>query len=292
MANDDYVAFVLTHGRPYLQHTLAALHRQGYTGPWYLVVDDEDASLPDYERLYRDRVLIFNKAEIARTFDEAGRFKDRRAVVYARNACFGLARQLGYVYFIELDDDYPHFAWRFDHNRRFVDKQVRNLDRIFDTMFEFYRASGALAVAIAQGGDFIGGAAGNTANRIWLKRKAMNVLFLSTDRPFSFLGRVNEDVNAYVRYGNVGHLFFTSFNVAIKQQATQAQAGGMTDLYLSSGTYVKSFYTVMFAPSCASVSRRFQRIHHTISWRHCVPHILPERVRKPLHEDQDHDATA
>ena len=29
-----------------------------------------------------------------------------RAIVYARNACFDLAKDLGITYFIQLDDDY------------------------------------------------------------------------------------------------------------------------------------------------------------------------------------------
>lgn len=52
---------------------------------------------------------MFDKPKIAKTFDEADNFDDRRAIVYARNACFQIARKLGYKYFIELDDDYDVF---------------------------------------------------------------------------------------------------------------------------------------------------------------------------------------
>ena len=58
----------------------------------------------------------------------------------------------------------------------------------------------------------------------------------------------------------------------------------MTDVYLDSGTYVKSFYTVMMAPSCVEIRRLGpvnQRYHHSISWDHAVPKILNERYRKP-----------
>jgi len=61
----------------------------------------------------------------------------------------------------------------------------------------------------------------------------------------------------------------------------------LTEIYRDVGTYVKSFYTVMFVPSAVKVgqlrdnrSNRRARIHHTIDWSHCVAQIVPERYRK------------
>ena len=64
--------------------------------------------------------------------------------------------------------------------------------------------------------------------------------------------------------------------------------GGLTDAYLSLGTYVKSFYSVMYSPSCVKVSAlgdgskgvRHERIHHRVDWAHCTPMILNERWKK------------
>lgn len=58
----------------------------------------------------------------------------------------------------------------------------------------------------------------------------------------------------------------------------------MTDVYLNRGTYVKSFYTVLFAPSAVKVSMmttKYERIHHLIDWNAAVPKIVPEKFRKP-----------
>lgn len=61
-------------------------------------------------------------------------------------------------------------------------------------------------------------------------------------------------------------------------------AGGMTDLYLDSGTYVKSFYSVMYCPSAVKVAvmggDAEKRLHHNISWNNCAPKILRENYRK------------
>ena len=105
MRHNGFVAFILTHGRPDRVLTYEKLRKHGYTGKIYIVCDDEDKTLPEYRKRFGD-VLVFSKSEIAKTFDEGDNFGDRRAIIYARNACFELARQIGATHFIELDDDY------------------------------------------------------------------------------------------------------------------------------------------------------------------------------------------
>lgn len=108
MRHNGFVAFILTHGRPDRVLTYEKLRKHGYTGKIYIVCDDEDKTLPEYRKRFGD-VLVFSKSEIAKTFDEGDNFGDRRAIIYARNACFELARQIGATHFIELDDDYTYF---------------------------------------------------------------------------------------------------------------------------------------------------------------------------------------
>ena len=64
---------------------------------------------------------------------------------------------------------------------------------------------------------------------------------------------------------------------SIDQKDTQSNAGGLTDIYLEVGTYVKSFYSVMAAPSCVKVSvmgDTSSRIHHAVTWKNAVPKII------------------
>ena len=110
----DFAVFILTHGRPDNVITYNTLQRQGYTGPLYIIVDNEDKTIDQYRKRFGERVIVFDKAAIAETFDEGDNFHDRRAVVYARNASFQIARNLGLTYFLQLDDDYREFKYRID----------------------------------------------------------------------------------------------------------------------------------------------------------------------------------
>lgn len=292
--NDNFAVFILSHGRAHLVKTYEVLRRQGYTGPIYIICDNKDGQLRDYKRMYGDQVIVFDKDVAMRDTDVADNLRDHRGVVYARNVSFKIASDLGLDYFLQLDDDY--YAFEHIFSPRFVyyrtGKPVKNLDNVFEAMLEFYKSvPSMLSLAMGQGGDLVGGYQSNSVKRVWLKRKAMNSFLCSVHRPFRFTGRINEDVTAYVTLGHRGGLFFTFYSVVLRQNHTQHRAGGLTELYLDLGTYVKSFYSVMHTPSCVKIdvfAHQVDRPHHIINWNTAVPKILHERYCKRLVSSPDH----
>lgn len=281
-------ALVLTHGRSENVVTVETLRKHGYTGPIKLLLDDEDETVDLYrEKFGSENVLVFSKAEAAKIVDVMDNRGDLRGVVYARNASFEVARSLGWTHFIMLDDDYWNWRWCFGSDRMYHHPIVVSLDRVFASLVKFLDSTPTTSIALAQAGDLIGGQNSGNLDSIDLgrkgKRKAMNTFVCRVDRPFRFSGRLNEDVNAYLRLGATGSLFFTSNCARVTQYQTQTNKGGLTELYRSSGTYVKSFYSVVCAPSTVRVSpltTTFPRWHHRIKWRTAVPKILREEVRK------------
>lgn len=280
-----YAVFILTHGRPDEVVTYQTLRDAGYSGDIYIIIDNEDDTADQYISRYgHDRVIMFDKAAVGQTFDIADTRTDRRATVYARNASFAIAKQLGLTHFMQLDDDYLDFEYRYNiNNERLGVIQVKSLDDVFAAMIDFLDDTNALSVAMAQGGDFIGGV-GNQSVRTPLLRKCMNSWLFRTDRPVTFIGRMNDDVNTYIMHGMRGGLFLTTTAVMLVAKPTQKSSGGMSEMYLDTGTYMKSFYTVMMCPSSVKVKflhSRHKRLHHAVSWRHTVPKIINERHRKP-----------
>lgn len=285
MRHKSFVVFILSHGRAGNVKTLKTLRKAGYTGKTILVVDDEDELEEDYKRIYgADNVVVFDKLDISRRYDTMDNFDERRTVFYARNVCFEIAEQLGYEYFLELDDDYTQIAFKIIEQNKFKSRPAKDADSLFDAMLDFLDVSGAYTVAFAQGGDFIGGKDNNRFKEKLL-RKAMNSFFCKTNRRFEYIGRVNEDVNTYCLMGVQGKLLFTYTDVVVEQTQTQSQKGGMSEQYLDSGTYLKSFYTIMCCPSCVEIgmmggSKKGMRLYHMIKWNNCTPKILSDKYKK------------
>lgn len=279
---DDFCVFILSHGRADNVKTYKTLKRQKYNGIFYIVIDNEDDQKEEYIKNFGDKVIIFDKYEISKRFDTADLSEDRRTIVYARNACFDIAKEKGYKYFLELDDDYTSFQYRKQMNGKLKVFEFENINPVFEAFIEWLETSGAKTIAMAQGGDFIGGANSKNFQRKVL-RKAMNTFFCKTDRRFWFVGRVNEDVNMYTTLGQRGELVLSCTDAMITQTQTQKTKGGMTETYLDGGTYLKSFYSVMYSPSCVSVQLmgdKHMRIHHNVEWEKCAPKILNARWKK------------
>ena len=290
MNDQKFAVFILTHGRADSVYTFKTLRQQGYTGKIYLLCDDEDKQITKYKNLYgSDTVIVFNKQDAIDVTDSGDNFKKRNSVVYARNINFKIAAELGLTHFWQLDDDYTRFDYSLNEEMQYTtsNNKIGKLDDVLEAMVNFIDTTPFHSIAFAQGGDFIGGEGCTLLSRMRkdeIYRKVMNSFLFKVDRPVQFMGRINEDVNMYVEWGRRGILFMTSPQLRLQQVVTQQNSGGLTDIYLELGTYTKSFYTVMYAPSCVKISEvgtTDRRIHHQVMWKYAVPKILDESHRKP-----------
>ena len=172
MENEDFVVFILTHARPDNVKTWSTLKKCGYTGRICLVIDNKDPFLDRYIKNYgEENVKVFDKEGMVASVDNGNNFGNTDVILYARNACFHIARKMGITYFMELDDDYYYFGYRFDTGARII----KNIDAVFGSMLRFYQSTNIKSIAFSQGGDHIGGFSG-----IKLLRKCMNSFLCST----------------------------------------------------------------------------------------------------------------
>ena len=280
---NNFCIFIISHGRPNDIITLNTLNKLGCKSKIYIVIDNEDKKADEYVLKYGDLVHIFDKKHYASLVDQYDNFENRRTTTHARNFCFDLAIKLNVVYFLVLDDDYTNFRFRIDdkinHNKR-GPSVIKNIDDIFLSTLDYYKNSNFKSICFAQVGDFLG-LESNFYRKGGPKRKAMNSFFCSINRRFWFISRLNEDVNTYMSLGHLGNVFITIPFIQLEQKATQKTKGGMTEAYLNSGTYVKSFYTVLCRPDCSKISLMVgNRIHHLINWKVAAPCIIDEKHKK------------
>ena len=279
---DKYAIFIPTFKRPDNVITYKTLREANYDGKIYLIVGEDDPQIEEYKRSYKDEVIVFSKEEARKDTDLMDNFEKRNAVVFARNKMFDIAKDLQLDNFLVLDDDYDRFKFRRCFGAILKDFKILDVKICIEATFDYLNSSKVLdCIAWSQGGDFIGGA--DTFPKINGKRKIMNAFFFKTDRRIRFIGSINEDLNASVYEGQRGKVFFTINDVSIIQKNTQQNAGGLTDIYLDIGTYVKSMYSVIAAPNCVSVSAMGNndlRLHHKVNWNQACPKIIREEHKK------------
>lgn len=283
MVRNDFAVMILSHGRADNVKTVKTLKGAGYTGKWYIIIDNEDSQEQEYINNFgKEHIIIFDKVEVGKTFDIMDNFQGRGVPTFARNAFHKIAKGLGLNYFLELEDDYTEFRQRYEKDGVLSSRYVLDFDSCVERTLDFLDESGALAVAWAQTGDFIGGL-GCSMFKDRVTRKCMNSFFCRVDKPFKFLGRFNDDVNAYTLAASRGDLMLTVADLSINQLDTQQNSGGITEAYLTFGTYVKSFYSVIGSPSNVKISVmgvNHMRIHHSVDWEHCAVKIISDKFKK------------
>ena len=101
--NNDFCIFIISNGRANNVVTWRTLDNKKSKYPRYIILDDIDTQIDDYKKKYGDdKIIVFNKEEIAKTTEHGDNFWNLRTTTHARNACYNIAKDLGYTYFLVL----------------------------------------------------------------------------------------------------------------------------------------------------------------------------------------------
>lgn len=298
MKRRDFCVLIISYGRPDCVKSWTTLDRFYSKAPRYIICSDDDKTLPRYKELYgEDHILVFNKEEEKKNFDVGDNYAGMyNSSCFAHNTYFRFARQLGYKYFLAMDDDSEIYRIRYqnpsevtvleDGTPKGPVRAAKIPDGRFDDVCEAYfrmldSAPWLYCMAFSQGGDYIGGYNSATWKQK-LRWKAMNSFFCCTDKEWQMPGRINEDATAYVYNSHKGRVSITLAEVMLDQPSTQQMKGGMTDIYRDNGTWLKTAYTVMMCPSAVkfAIMPTSHRIHHNVNFSYCVPKVLSSKYCK------------
>lgn len=279
----DYAVFILSHGRAKDIKTVKTLKKFGYTGEWFVVIDDLDKQKYMYKTKFdKDRLIIFDKKKVAEQTDTGDCSDELNVGVFARNFIIDETHRRGYKYHVQLDDDFTGFTFRYVKGKKIASKRCNNLDVLFDSVIEYLKNTQMQVLSFALSSDYLGG----VNNKKYFKGlfpKTMGTFFIKTEGCPKFCMRMNDDVTTGALYNHKGVLYRTISMIQTETPQTQSMAGGMTEVYRNSGTYRKAFYSVMCLPSSAKIMAMGItdfRIHHRIEWETCVPKIISERYKK------------
>ena len=309
----DFCIFILCYGRADVakKYTWELLDKMGSKRKRFIICSTDDKTIDDYYKTFgKENVLLFDKniEEERLNIDLVDCYHNhddiKKGTVWARNACFNLARKAGYRFFMVFDDDVASFCIRNEielgkSKNHILSQKITLSDmKCFDELSEYYfkildSAPWLNSVAYSQCGDYIGGV-GSSMWRNGFTFKAMNIFFCDTEKEHRYYGRMNDDVNAYCLNGSRGRISFTPSGPALNQLQTQQVKGGMTEMYRSFGTWMKSIYSVVLCPSFVSIGRigntyESSRIHHNISWKCAIPKIISSRYSKNGYVDYKKD---
>lgn len=144
---NDFAIFILTHGRANNVATEKTLKSLGYTGRLYFIIDNEDDQAEMYREKYGEAVIMFDKIQYAKEVDAADNFHKRTCILYARNKCWDIAKELGLSYFMQLDDDVTDIQFRWEQKGKLKGKKAMPFDDVCEAFVDWLIDSDADTVA-------------------------------------------------------------------------------------------------------------------------------------------------
>ena len=275
---NDYAVFIISHKRPEVE-TLQALKATGYTGEYFIVVDDKDSSIEEYKSRYKDHVIIFNKEEMLKVTDTIDNYQILNAAVYAMNYCIKYSREKGYKYIAIFDDDTKSIRMRYEKEGKLKVCDISDLNKVLELYINFLEKSNFLCVSFLPAARLIGG----INSEIWKKREynnVANIFIIRTDSPY-FKGSLYQDLTYSVLNNYRGKLVKAVLPVVYYQEPPENNLnGGLAETYTKYSKYTSIFHTVIACPSAVHIKASkddIQIIAHKDAY---VPKILRETWKK------------
>lgn len=258
---DDFAVFIITHGRPNNQRTLDTLLSMGYNGQYYLVLDDQDSTIQQYLDIYpKDNVVIFNKNHYIQTIDSGMCEPVAKFAVFARNAVEDIARELGYKYFMMLDDDIYCFRIRYEVEGSLKSRRCYGiLDDVFMCCLDYMDTS---SIACLMPGVCNMYRCGASAVQSWDSkyRISVNCFIRNVEYPVKWRLNMFEDLITDLDYNRTSQTWITFVPLQIDVGLGNGKvAGGNTDTYKSFDGFKMAFMPLMVYPDCNDV--RFYKDH-------------------------------
>lgn len=272
---DSFAVFIISHGRAGKVITLETLKRCGYSGRYFIVVDNEDNQLERYFGEYgAENVIVFNKQEYVEKIDTISVGAERKTPLFARNAVNDIASKKGLRFYAVYDDDLTDILYRYDDRGKLRKKNITCIDEIFDVMVEFMDDADVDAMAFTNAGGLIGGVGGRW--REGLRRQGANTYILRTDRTYPFIGTYNEDMNLSLLMAAVGRLIFELTHIAFYAPERGSNTGGLSEAYTQKDWHYINFHSVVCCPWCCKT--KADKL--TVKWKNALPMIISERWKK------------
>lgn len=279
---NDFAVFITTHGRADSQLTLNTLLANGYKGAWYLVVDDTDTQIEAYIHNHgADRVIVFNKAHFMTVTESCLVVPHPKAVVFARNAVEYIAQQLGYKYFMVVDDDIFKLRYRYIENSSLRSANLgESLDSIFDLIVEYMDSANIACMTFGFTNAYRGGV--SAFRKFGQRNRFCAELFIRrVNIPVSWRANFVEDLVTSIDAGIRGEVFLQFIPIQLELYMSEGEiSGGMSDAYLQTGRYKFYSLPVVIYPNCISVELTDNKWRTRTNARYSVPQIISSRYKK------------
>lgn len=286
---NNFAIFITTHERSQCQLSLSTLRNSGYTGQIYLIIDNEDRQINNYQKYINENtsILIFDKKKIASNADCFVSFNLNnipKAVLFARISVEEFAKELKLKYFIVMDDDIKKLSYRIcNKDDKLSEITMFNFDKVCKIYCEYLEDAKIAMLGCGNETSYFGGIKCFESD---CQRRCFNMFFRNTSINFSWTSAMNEDYISSICNGKAGKIIFELKTIKLVAEVANKNnhtniIGGMSEYYKKTTDYERSFYAVLANPSCYSVAFSLKnKMIIKSQWNNAIPKIISDKYKK------------
>ena len=284
MKIDPYTLFILSYNRPRKQKTLQYLLKNRYEGSWYIVVGTDDKSIEEYKLLYgEDRIVVFDKFDYAKRIDTGDNFNLLASVVYARHASYEIAKDLGYEYFIQCDDDIDNFQARPVKEGELLSVPIKDCSKMTDSLMELYQSEPRMiTLGVGEEREYMGGVSNPALSRGY-SFGAASFMLCSVGRGHYYNATFTEDGVHQVLSERCGKMIHSAVAYKLTTKDHQATGvDGMGETYASMGNgieYNEKIRMLMANPAGRRILRSGDKFRFLMERNSARPLIVSEDLK-------------
>lgn len=277
---NDFAVFICTHGRPDNQLTLRTLLNSGYTGRWYLVVDDTDATIQSYIDNYgSEHILVFNKNHYINSVDVGTNSPPYACILYAKNAVEDMAIKFALSSFLVCDDDIYNLRYRYADQDKLKSLSLTcNIDDVITSYIDFILTANLTAVSFSGATVFFGGKLVFENVDKW--RIPFTMVFRNCAFACTWRSSFSEDIITGLQLAKSGNMCYSLPFVQFSTVAVGGGVGGMQTTYKSMSDVKRAFYSVMYEPSCAKIGNIRNKYLPTYYKNNAFPKLVSHTYKK------------
>ena len=285
---DDFAVFITSYNNPNNITTIDSLLNAGYTGDWYVIIEDNDPQLEAYkEKIPEDKLLLYNKKEQIKYYDTCDNFNILNTHTNSINLPSYFAKKMGYKYYYNAEDDYKGYFLKYKQKDKAFLKPLKNINMAFDMLIDLLNLNDKI---ICLSFDRIMKHNSIGIHDYWndniFKYFNYNGWICDVDKEFKFRGTVSEDVIVILDYYKKGYITFTILPIKNEHiwyydKKKSEITGSGNDLVNMSVLDRENYYFYIFMTNPAGTKLVYEnRLDIKYIKSKLVPKIIDERWKK------------
>lgn len=278
---EDFAVFIITHKRYDRLHTYNTLVNCGYTGKIYLVLDNLDETVCEYRKRY-DNIIVFDKQEYVRLTDTAMYEPLINFAVFSRNAVEDIARDLGYKYYLVMDDDITNLRFRWCDDGHIKSRKItHNFDYVMEKHLEFMDTANVDCLGFGNSGLYMQGV--DALSRENTKMRMIASMYIRrASTVVEWRPNMLEDCVTSVEMANNGNISIISTLIqydSVQPAATGGKTvGGNSSVYNTFDKFKQTFFPIVVRPSCFKYTNaNFNKgriMYPSVKYDNSIPKII------------------